>query len=63
MARKWLLQKTGTTLEESVFSAKAFYVSGRRWSSCVLRCGLGDKKPFTPAIKKVKNMAGNGMTT
>lgn len=37
MASKWLMHRD----KDYIFSTKDFSVSGERWSSCVVRCGLG----------------------
>lgn len=51
MDRKEMLDsESGEDSDESVCSAKDFYVSRERWSRCV----QGSNKPFTPPIKKVK---------
>ncbi|KAL3511338.1 hypothetical protein ACH5RR_030739 [Cinchona calisaya] len=40
--------------DESICSAKDFYVSSDRWSSCLLRRTCKEKKPFIPPIQKPK---------
>ncbi|KAA8529630.1 hypothetical protein F0562_034270 [Nyssa sinensis] len=46
--------------EESVCSAKDYYVSRERWSRCLLKKCRKEKKPFVPPIQKPKMWRGLG---
>lgn len=46
------------SMEESVCSAKEFYLSRERWSKCSKKKGIRNKTPFVPPLLKAKSFRG-----